>query len=411
MSDELTGLIDPALCTVDLRDVPLEVFCDEAGHTGPFLLDAQQTLFAYASVAIGDAEAFTILERARRGHPVQMPELKASKLLKTPRGRDLVLDVLRAVRGRYSFVLHDKLLALCCKVFEYIYEPVFQDDPRLLYAKNLHRFVAMYCYVFFKGKAAGGGGVNEAEAAVRQFEWFMRTLDPAKAPLLFGDVAVGPVEDDPFRLILKFAQAHRELIVADNAEIATETPDGGKWTLDVAIASLFSLCNHWGRTGRPLAITCDDSKPLRATAHLLDGSATDPIILRAQAMMENRETLGWRMARPVSFGDSRDHPALQIADIVAGAGTAVASSPGDPALREITEALMPHLHPHTVMPDFEHADFSSNREAAVNWLILHHLAERAEQGADPREGLAEVYRAAEISWVKGEWAELNRGAG
>ena len=27
--------------------------------------------------------------------------------------------------------------------FEYIYEPVFQDEPSLLYKKNLHRLVAM----------------------------------------------------------------------------------------------------------------------------------------------------------------------------------------------------------------------------------------------------------------------------
>jgi len=228
----------------------------------------------------------------------------------------------------------------------------------------------------------------------------MRTLDPSQAPLLFDGSAVGAADEDPFRLILEFAQGYRDLIVADNADIAVHTPDRGKWTLDVAIASLFSLCTHWGRTGRPLAITCDDSKPLRATAHLLDGSPNDPIIARAETMTGRGAELGWRMSRPVSFADSRDHPALQIADLIAGAGVAVASSPGDPDIAAIASELLPHVHPHTVLPDHDHADVAANREAAVNWMILHHLAERARSKADPYEGLDEIYAAGEASWER-----------
>jgi hypothetical protein len=45
----------------------------------------------------------------------------------------------------------------------------------------------------------------------------------------------------------------------------------------------------------------------------------------------------------------------------------------------------------------------SNRSAAVNALIAYDLAKRAERCSDPYENLAEMYHAAELSWVRGEF--------
>jgi hypothetical protein len=105
----------------------LEVACDEAGHTGPDLLQKDQRFFAFSSVAVGDEEAFEIINKARRDHPVQMPELKAPRLLSTERGRNLVSSLLCEIEGRYVVSFYDKLLALCSWFFEYIYEPVYHD--------------------------------------------------------------------------------------------------------------------------------------------------------------------------------------------------------------------------------------------------------------------------------------------
>ena len=91
----------------------LDVSCDEAGHTGPDLLQKDQRMFAFASVAIGDAEAFEIIRKARADHPVQMPELKASRLLATERGRKLIAALLEKMENRYVVSVNDKLLALC----------------------------------------------------------------------------------------------------------------------------------------------------------------------------------------------------------------------------------------------------------------------------------------------------------
>ena len=96
----------------------LNIACDEAGHTGPGLLQKDQRIFAFGSVAITDAEAFEIIRKARTDHPVQMPELKASKLLASERGRKLIAALLEALEGRYVVSVNDKLLALCGWFFE-----------------------------------------------------------------------------------------------------------------------------------------------------------------------------------------------------------------------------------------------------------------------------------------------------
>src|SRR5689334_2859795 len=99
----------------------LDIACDEAGHTGPDLLAKDQRYFAYASIAITDSEASEIIRRARINYPVQMPELKASRLMGSTPGRRLIVALLKEVEGRYIVTVQEKLLALCSWLFEYIY--------------------------------------------------------------------------------------------------------------------------------------------------------------------------------------------------------------------------------------------------------------------------------------------------
>ena len=238
----------------------LDIACDEAGHTGPELLDKDQRYFAYASVAITDAEASEIVRQARANYPVQMPELKASRLMGSTQGRRLIVALLKAIEGRYIVSVNDKLLALCGWFFEYIYEPVYQADPSLLYRKDLHRFVAMYAWLWMTDNE------SQARPTIEQFQRYMRSRDPADAPFLF-DRPRPPLSlegtEHPFETILRFAYGYRDIITADNAKLNT-LPDGGRWTLDLSSSGLWSHLNHWGKTGKLLSVRCDASKPLEA---------------------------------------------------------------------------------------------------------------------------------------------------
>ncbi len=150
--------------------------CDEAGHTGPDLLAKDQRYFAFASVSISDEDAWALITNAREAHPVQMPELKASKLMANKRGQRLVSYIVKQLEGRFAINASDKLLALCGWVFEYIFEPVYQHDPRIFYEKDFHRFIAMFCYLWFQDER------SEAANALAQFQAYMRSKDISLAP-------------------------------------------------------------------------------------------------------------------------------------------------------------------------------------------------------------------------------------
>ena len=169
------------------------------------MLDAAQPYFAYASVDLQLDEATSIVKDLRSRHHLQMAELKAAKLLKRPRGREIIAEVLEQIEGRYIATVYDKRLSLAAKFFEYIYEPVLQRNNMLFYRHNLHRFVATYLYMQM---VASGEGAEELAV---QFEKFMRSLDPADAPALFGSG-----DDQHFNMllgpILRFARGYNVVI-------------------------------------------------------------------------------------------------------------------------------------------------------------------------------------------------------
>lgn len=381
----------------------LEIACDESGHTGPNLLQKDQRYFAYASVSIGDTEAFAIIQKARTAHPVQMPELKARALMGSSQGRRLIASLLRDIEGRYTVSLYDKLLSLCAWFFEYIYEPVYQADPSLLYAKNLHRFIAMYGYLWMTDDE------SQAQIMIEQFQRYMRSRDPADAPFLFNNPRPPLTPqgcEHPFESILRFAYGFRDIIIADNADLDKTLPENGRWTLDLSTSALWSHLNHWGAKGKLLSVRCDASKPLQANVANLTGDNNDPGIKRAQAF-HPAERLGWRLFEPIAFVDSRDCPAIQLADIVAGVMASIASNHLPAETREVGEMVLRHGHPHSLVPDLELVN-PKNRSAAVSALILYDLAQRAERGRDPHYGLAEMYRQAELAWVRGDLMPFQR---
>jgi hypothetical protein len=377
----------------------LEIACDESGYTGPDLLQKDQRFFAYASVEISDGEAFELIQRARADHPVQMPELKARILVGSERGRKLIAELLSGITGRYVVNINDKLLALCGWFFEYIYEPVYQDDPWLLYEKDLHRFVAMFSWLWMNDHQ------SQARIAIAEFQVYMRSGNPADAPFLFNSPRP-PLTDEgkehPYESILRFAYGYRDLIIRDNTRMKREVPDRGRWTLDLSASALWSHLNYWGAKGKLLSVRCDNSKPLQAIVGRFTGDEADPGISRARAK-NKKEQLGWRLQKAIDFVDSRSHPAVQLADVIAGTMVMIAQHDFPEELRAIGEAITPHVHTHSIVPDLDLVD-PSNRSAAVNALILCDLAKRAERHSDPYEGLAAMYRAAEISWTRGESA-------
>ena len=345
--------------------------CDEAGHTGPDLLAIDQRYFAFASINISDDEAWRLIAEARRAHPVQMPELKASKLMSSKQGQRLISHILQGIEGRFAINAHNKLLALCGWVFEYIFEPVYQDDPSIFYRKDFHRFIAMFCFIWLSDQN------SEASEALTQFQTYMRSKDISKAPILFdfkdGQISQHP---HPFELIRRFATCHRDVIAKDNATIEHTTADKGRWTLDLSASGLWSHLNHWGKSGAPSAVICDDSKPLRAIEKDLAGISLDAALERVR-VMSGKEVLGWRFDRPLQFVDSRAHPSVQLADILASTVVHIYSNGIPSGMEGAIKILESGMLPDSIFPDYNKVELD-RPEVMVNYAVLYELAAAAE---------------------------------
>lgn len=360
-----------------------QIFCDEAGFTGNRMLDADQPLFTYSSVALDRKTADRIVGHARASSRLQAAEIKGAQLMRTPRGRSIALNLLRAMRGNYLVTAYDKKLSLACKFFEYIFEPVLAANNRLFYENDFHRFIATLVYVNFICSEAA---ISEI---VTQFERFMRSLNPTDAPIIFATDPAAIDIHPSLHDIVSFIDGYRDIILEESRVLGRPAAPGGSaednWVLDLSMSALWSHLAHWGDRHDQLTVLCDDSKPLRAMASTLDVMINRPDRVRVTFGGKQR-TLTFNMATPVLFGSSLEHAGLQLADVASSAFMQALKRQNEDWSQEFLQEIAPQVHEDCILPDYEHMDLKQPK-AAVNALILRELGQRGIDRRDPLEGM------------------------
>lgn len=369
--------------------LPQQIFCDEAGFTGNHMLDADQTLFTYSSVALDAQTARDIVSRVRTDGRIKSPELKGAQLMRSLRGRRSAMAVLRAMRGRYIVTAYDKKLSLACKFFEYIFEPVLAANNRLFYENDFHRFIATLVYVNFLCSEAA------ITDMVTQFERFMRSLNPEDAPIIFATESEAINIHPALMDIVSFIDGYRDIILDESRVLGTPTNLGGSaadnWVLDLTLSALWSHLGHWGDRHHLLDVLCDDSKPLRAMAPVMDTMINRPDRVRVMFGGKQR-TLTFNLARSISLGASSDHAGLQLADVASSAFMQALKRREADWSQEFLEEIHPHVHEDCILPDYEYMDLKQPK-AAVNALILRELGQRGMERRDPLEGMETWYES------------------
>jgi len=354
---------------------------DEAGFTGPQLLDEHQPYFVYASHDMSVAEATSLLSNLRERYRLQGNELKSSRLKKRGDWEKIVADLCSATRGRSRVVVHNKKAALAGKFFEYCFEPVLAKNSTAFYHVDFHRYVMTTIYALMQD------GVKDYTPLIKQMQDFMRSFDPNTAPDIFSNESKYPVEMDR---ILRFCRGYAETIAGETRHLKFEERDIGKWTLDLTTTALFSLLFFgWGQHYQRLQLLCDDSKPLLASADffnsmvgqeqqipITDGKITH--LIRAN------------LVAPVEFGSSETHPTIQVADLLAGVSLdAYMGGTGAKAAQGWLQRHQLHSHSVDFLPEFTK---SSNRHVKIGREILKELASRADAGSDPLRGMDDFIR-------------------
>ena len=104
----------------------------------------------------------------------------------------------------------------------------------------------------------------------------------------------------------------------------------------------------------------------------------DAAIARAQ-LMNFDGPLGWEMDRPFKFADSRAHPSVQLADILAST-VVYCHTNGVPEGFEATTHLLDNgMLKASIFPDLERVDLK-NDTVKVHYAVLNELVARAEGG-------------------------------
>lgn len=356
--------------------LPQDIYCDEAGFTGNRMLDAQQPMFTYASVAIEETEARELVAHIRQKNQIEAKELKGARLARTRAGRDTIIDTLQSMRGRYLVTAYDKKLSLACKFFEYVFEPVLAEKSSLFYANDFNKFIATLVYVNFL--------CNE-EAIVEiisQFESFMRSLDPQDAPVIFDGQTNNISTHHALSDITSFIDGYRDIILKETAQL-------DNWVLDLSISGLWTHLAHWGDQFDILRVLCDDSKPLQDLAPCLDAMVNRPDKIRVRVSGKERP-LTFNMARPLKFDSSIEHPGLQLADIASSAFLQALTRRDETWSQPFLDEMEPHIHEDCILPDLSYMDLGTPG-CAVNALILSELGERATNKDDPLDGMEGLY--------------------
>jgi hypothetical protein len=297
-----------------LGEVLPAVAIDEAGNTGPNLLDPDQPVFVLASLDFTQAEAAAILSS------LTVPagrELKFSSLVSSSSGRRNILKLLSSEllsSERVMLSRAHKRYVLAGKLVDLLIEPG-------LAGRGINAY---------HGKAnirAAEILIDRGVAACGKLVWSAleeRFLAAARAPL----------EPEVSRFLSALEQARARAtdaevrgllaLVADEPAVVRsllETPPGSPRgaNLDPAIPELVNLLDYWSRRYPRFRVLHDESKVVRGERSALE-ALHDPGGVKGEfSFGDDRRIMLPGNATEITLCDSRSSPQLQIADILGGA--------------------------------------------------------------------------------------------
>ncbi len=367
----------------------MDIFCDEAGFTGNNLLDAEQDIFAYATIAIEPNAASERVARTIHDFRLQGKELKGKRLVRSGMGQRAITRLLNESRGEFSTLAHLKPYALAGKLFEYIFEPPLANQNSLFYQIEFHKFISTLLFLHFKVRD------TPAEKLLQDFATFARDGDERALAAIFPPAMVVDYQANPLHAISLFAMLHRKTISSEISNFAE--PGVPNWILDLTTTSFYGLMCAWGQKFDVLRVTCDDSKPLESAVSFLNVMVgrTEQVVINA---FGKRQPYFFNLERPILLASSHEHAGLQLADVISAAtATVLRNKYRGVANQEEVEKWEPiiweSLADNNIWPDYELLDWE-NPKCFVNTAILLELTERSLHGTNLFEGIPEFTLAA-----------------
>jgi hypothetical protein len=290
-----------------------KVFFDESGNTGQNLIDEADPIFTLASCSFNAAEEHESLLHFRE---FQGPELKFSRLRKSPKGQRAVLAFLKTASvtsENCGAVVFHKPFMVVTKYCDVVLEPSFRQAGLDFYERGLNIATANLL-------------ATTMSALLNPVTWlnflslFVRVVRE-RSPVLFSE----------WKRSAELIYAHLEysnremayfiapvFLMSDCSELMAMLDEN---ELDPLVPAYHAIVGHWGRQiGCNFEVIADNSKVLaQARQRLL--TLSDPNLKSFSAGYDQR-----RMEFPLKVSDivavdSTAFRQVQLADVLGGAIT------------------------------------------------------------------------------------------
>lgn len=309
------------------------IYGDEAGNTGPDLLDAAQPVFALAFTDFTREEAdellMTVGTKANEVHLADLLRRKGGVARLRP-----LFDHPAMQGDRVRCYVVNKEHMVVTKIVDLLIENVAHSVGFDLYRDGLNIVLGNRMYA----------ALRELVTPERRKEFLMSFATMVRAPSAANTRQFYATATLLFQAIEpQYHAACEDFVVpilASETIVGSVIEQNDKFTLDPIIPSAFSLAYEWAKKyPEGLSLVHDDAKTLKIKetdfrlfmSERLEGIDVGYDVRRHPARLPIRE---------ISFASSADEPAIQIADVVAGVMMrAFAARVGNAAAARIVEEL------------------------------------------------------------------------
>jgi hypothetical protein len=347
-----------------MAEIPI-IYCDEAGFTGNYLLDASQRFFVFGSVDVEEQRSQDLLSEAVARFRLQnKKELKGQNLIKHPRGKAAIKWLLEECRQNFHLVYSDKVFATAGKFFEFIFEPLVASHNTFFYKIDFHRFIANVIYYSLKLKKP-----LAIEAIDNIQSIFNKRDNPTN---LIKNQRLNP--SLLLDTIFYFCQLNEIAILSQITDLGDKSNLTNRWSLDLSLTSLHVSLMFWGRKHPKVRVICDDSHPLSENKDIITLSglaAQGSIILNPNLPKYEYEVT------EVSFGKSHGHASLQLADLFASSAN-YALNREDLFWDYLVDNFPENFSDYNLRPETQYIDFNTE-QCYRNAVVLLRLIEESEK--------------------------------
>lgn len=349
------------------------LYADEAGNTGPGLLDPAQPVFVYSINDLTTEEASDAL--ATLG--LKAEEAHSTALFRRKGGferlqRFFEHPCIKPERVA-NFVFHKPFMVVA-KMIDVLYESVAHNDGFDIYKDGLNIALANMANFMIESFLS----MEQRKRLLGGFVGMIRGRSESEVAYFYEgiDLLLGELPDDKKR----FFDFLYPIIVSSS--IIDEIMEGNdKYTLDPIVPAIFSLSHHWqAKYPDGFSVKADDSKTLAMKQDVL-AIFMDPALDGHEVGYDRRKHAARLPIREITFCPSHTEPGIQVSDILAGVSMRYAATfAGIPLDEERTRQL------ETFAPNsFVIGTIWPSKDVTPDALGTRH-----EGGLHPVDGYAEI---------------------